>query len=54
VVVFDFPGVTSIKRRPAVVLCSDAYPSARLDVIVGLITSQVADSIGSTDHALAD
>jgi mRNA interferase MazF len=54
VVVVDFPGVTSIKRRPAVVLSSDAYHSARPDVIVGLITSQVAGSIGSTDHALAD
>ncbi len=54
VVVVDFPGVTDIKRRPAVVVSSDAYHSARPDVIVGLITSQVASSIGSTDHALAD
>ena len=54
VVVVDFPGVTGIKRRPAVVVSSDAYHSARPDVIVGLITSQVAGSIGSTDHALAD
>ena len=54
VVVVDFPGVTGIKRRPAVVVSSDAYHSARPDVILGLITSQVASSIGSTDHALAD
>ena len=54
VVVVDFPGVMGIKRRPAVVLSSDAFYSARPDVIVGLITSQVAGSIGSTDHALAD
>jgi mRNA interferase MazF len=54
VVVVDFPGVTGVKRRPAVVLSSDAYHSARPDVIVGLITSQVTGSIGSTDHALAD
>ncbi len=54
VVVVDFPGVTGIKRRPAVVVSSDAYHSARPDVILGLITSQVAGSIGSTDHALAD
>ena len=54
VVVVDFPGVTGMKRRPAVVLSSDAYHSARPDVILGLITSQVAGSIGSTDHALAD
>jgi len=54
VVVVDFPGVMGIKRRPAVILSSDAYHSARPDVIVGLITSQGAGSIGSTDHALAD
>jgi mRNA interferase MazF len=54
VVVVDFPGVMGIKRRPAVVVSSDAYHSARPDVIVGLITSQVSGSIGSTDHALAD
>ncbi len=54
VVVVDFPGVTGIKRRPAVVLPSDAYHSARPDVILGLITGQVAGSIGSTDHALTD
>jgi mRNA interferase MazF len=33
---------------------SNAYHSARPDIILGLITSQVAGSIGSTDHALAD
>jgi len=54
VVVVDFPGVMGIKRRPAVIVSSDAYHSARPDVILGLITSQVAGSIGSTDHALAD
>ena len=52
-VVVDFPGVKGIKRRPAVVVSSDAYHSARPDVILGLITSQVAGSIGSTDHMLA-
>jgi mRNA interferase MazF len=54
VVVVDFPGVTGIKLRSAVVVSSDAYHAARPDVILGLITSQVAGSIGSTDHALAD
>jgi mRNA interferase MazF len=54
VVIVDFPGVMGIKRRPAVIVSSDAYHSARPDVIVGPITSQVAGSIGSTDHALAD
>ncbi|WNN92036.1 type II toxin-antitoxin system PemK/MazF family toxin [Gloeocapsopsis dulcis] len=36
----DFPGVTGIKRRPAVVLSSDTYHANRPDVIVGLITTQ--------------
>jgi len=53
-VVVDFPGVTGIKRRPAVVLSSDAYHSTRPDAILGLITSQIAGSIGVTDHALVD
>ncbi len=43
-----------IKRSPAVVVSSEAYHSARPEVILGLITSQVAGSIGSTDHSLAD
>jgi mRNA interferase MazF len=54
VVVVDFPGVTGIKRRPAIALSSDAYHSTRPDVILGLITSQVAGSIGPTDYALVD
>jgi len=54
VVVVDFPGVTGIKRRPAVVVSSDVYHSARPHGILGLITSQVASSIGSTDHGLTD
>ena len=54
VVVVDFPGAMGIKRRPAVVLSSDAYHSARPDVILGLITSQVAGAIGPTDYALVD
>jgi mRNA interferase MazF len=54
VVVVDFPGVTGIKRRPALVLSSDAYHSTRPDAILGLITSQIAGSIGPTDYALVD
>ena len=54
VVVVDFPGVTGVKRRPAVVVSSDAYHSNRPDVILGLITSQVAGAIGPTDYALGD
>ncbi len=53
VVTVDFPGVTGIKRRPAVVLSSVTYHTTRPDVIVGLITSQTT-GIGTTDYALQD
>jgi mRNA interferase MazF len=39
-VTVDFPAVTGIKRRPAVVLSLETYQANRPDVIVGLITSQ--------------
>lgn len=54
VVVADFPGVTGLKRRPAVILSSDTYHAARPDIIVGLITSQTTAAIAPTNHALQD
>lgn len=54
VVVLDFPGVTGVKRRPAVVLSSDVYHGARPDIVVGLITSQTSAALGHTDYALRD
>ncbi|CAK0741159.1 mRNA interferase MazF [Gammaproteobacteria bacterium] len=53
VVVLDFPGVTGIKRRPAVVLSSTVYHASRPDVVVGLITSQ-AIALSPTDYLLQD
>jgi len=53
VVVIDFPGVTGVKRRPAVVVSSAAYHASRPDVIVGLITSQTI-APGQTDYILQD
>ena len=53
IVTVDFPGVTGIKRRPAVVLSSATYHAIRPDVIVGLITTQIT-GLGVTDHALQD
>ncbi|MFB2972832.1 type II toxin-antitoxin system PemK/MazF family toxin [Aerosakkonema sp. BLCC-F183] len=53
VVTVDFPGVTGIKRRPAVVLSSATYNTTRPDVIVGLITTQT-DALGTTDYILQD
>lgn len=54
VIVLNFPGVTGVKRRPAVVLSSAAYHSSRPDVIVGLITSRQAADLSGTDYALLD
>jgi mRNA interferase MazF len=54
VVAVNFPGVTGIKRRPAIILSSAVYHASRPDVIVGLITSQTAAAIGSTDYLLQD
>jgi mRNA interferase MazF len=49
----DFPGVTGIKRRPAVILSSATYHAIRPDIIVGLITSQTK-GLGATDYILQD
>lgn len=54
VVAIDFPGVTGVKRRPAVVLSSAVYHASRPDVVVGLITSQTTTALGPTDHVLQD
>lgn len=52
-VTVDFPAVTGIKRRPAVVLSSEIYHANRPDGIVGLITSQTKN-LGVTDYVLQD
>jgi|JFJP01.1.fsa_nt_gi mRNA interferase MazF len=36
----DFPAVTGVKRRPAVILSSQTYHNIRPDIIIGLITTQ--------------
>ena len=54
VVVADFAGVTGVKRRPALVISSDAYHSARPDAILGLLAGQVTAATGPTDHVLRD
>jgi mRNA interferase MazF len=49
----DFPGVTGVKRRPAIILSSATYHAIRPDIIVGLITSQTK-GLGTTDYVLQD
>jgi|SRR5882724_5748960 len=54
VVLLDFPGVKQTKRRPAVIVSSPLYHQQRTDVVVGLITSQIAAATAATDHLLQD
>ena len=54
VVLAPFAGVTGVKERPAVVVSSSLYHSCRPDVILGLLTSQVAKSTAPTDYVLQD
>ncbi|ELR97591.1 type II toxin-antitoxin system PemK/MazF family toxin [Gloeocapsa sp. PCC 73106] len=53
IVTVDFPGVTAIKRRPAVVLSSAAYHATRPDTIVGLIATRTS-GLGVSDYELQD
>ena len=54
VVTVDFPGVLGVKRRPAVVVSTRRYHTTRPDVVLGLLTSQIAGAKGPTDYILQD
>jgi mRNA interferase MazF len=54
VVLVPFVGVDGEKPRPAVVVSSDVYHSCRPDVVVALLTSQVAKATRPTDYILQD
>lgn len=54
VVTVDFPGVSGIKRRPAVVISSNVYHLNRPDVVLGLLTTQSRAATGPTDYTLQD
>ncbi len=54
VVVVDFPGAIGTKTRPAVVLSTSLYHTHRPDVIVGLLTTNIASAIAPTDYVLQD
>ena len=52
VVTVDFVGATGMKRRPAVVVSSEAYNQDHLDVALCVLTSNVASA--KTDFILQD
>ncbi|HEX8735854.1 MAG TPA: type II toxin-antitoxin system PemK/MazF family toxin [Pyrinomonadaceae bacterium] len=54
VVTAEFQGVVSTKRRPAIVVSSEAYHRERPDVILAVVTSQISKSISPTDYILQD
>ena len=54
VVTVDFPGAQGIKRRPALVISTDAYHVARPDVVLAIITSQTRSATAPTDYVLQD
>lgn len=54
VVTVDFVGATGVKRRPAVVLSSDLYHRERPDLILGMLTTNIAAATASTDYLLLD
>jgi len=54
VVVADFPGVTGIKRRPAIVASTDVYHAHRPDIIICLLTTQIGSATAPTDSVLQD
>jgi mRNA interferase MazF len=54
VVMVDFPGATGTKRRPAVVVSSNVYHSERPDLILGILTTNLASAPASPDYALRD
>lgn len=54
VVTVLFPGAVATKRRPAVVVSTSLYHTHRPDVIVGLLTTNVAVATAPTDYLLQD
>jgi len=54
IVIVEFPGVHVTKRRPAVVMSSATYHRTRPDVILGLVTGQIAEANNPSDHLLVD
>jgi mRNA interferase MazF len=54
VVTANFVGAAGVKRRPAVVVSSDLYHSHRPDLILAVLTSQIAAATTPLDYVLQD
>lgn len=53
-IVGTLAGAVETKVRPAVVIASDTYLVERPDVIVGILTTKIPVTLGSTDYVLLD
>jgi mRNA interferase MazF len=49
---FPFTDLSTTKQRPALIVSSDAFNTARDDVIVVAITSQVPATLAPDEHAV--
>ena len=54
VVKADFPGADGIKRRPCVVVSSDLYHFTRSDVMLAVVTTNIAIATAPSDCVLFD
>ena len=54
VIIADFPGVTGVKRRPAVVISTMDYHTTVGDVILGAVTTNLTIATTPTDHLIVD
>ncbi len=52
-VIFDFADESGVKRRPAVIVSSDAYNNGRDEAIFAAVTSRT-DRVLVGDHLIAD
>ncbi len=54
IVTTEFMGVTGAKRRPCVVVSTTLYHKHRPDVILAIITTNLAAATAPTDYVLQD
>lgn len=54
ILLVDFPGAVSTKKRPAVVLSTTLYHRHRPDIIVELLTTNIIKATAPTDYILQD
>ena len=54
VVTVDFPGAQGTKRRPVVIVSSNANHASRPDVILPVMTTNITASTAPTDYVLQE